>query len=62
MKRLPRDLSGKQLIKILQKLDYSVTRQVGSYIRLTTEKKRNSSPDNSFTRPHKNWNSLFYFE
>lgn len=38
MKRLPRDLSGKQLIKILQKLDYVETRQVGSHVRLTSEK------------------------
>ena len=39
MKRLPRDLSGKQLIQILKKLDYVENRQVGSHVRLVTEKK-----------------------
>jgi predicted RNA binding protein YcfA (HicA-like mRNA interferase family) len=38
MKRFPRDLSGKQLIKVLKKLDYYETRQVGSHVRLTTER------------------------
>jgi len=33
---LPKDLSGKQLIKLLAKLGYEETRQVGSHIRLTT--------------------------
>ncbi|MEQ8626739.1 type II toxin-antitoxin system HicA family toxin [Ekhidna sp.] len=36
---LPRDLTGKQLIKLLKKLDYEETRQTGSHIRLTTPKK-----------------------
>lgn len=39
MKKIPRDISGKDLIKILKKLGYSQTRQVGSHIRLTTEEK-----------------------
>lgn len=34
--RLPRDLSGAQLIKGLSKLDYMPTRQTGSHVRLTT--------------------------
>jgi len=34
--RLPRDLSGKDLIKALDKLGYEVTRQSGSHIRLST--------------------------
>lgn len=34
--RLPRDLTGKELIKALGKLGYEVTRQSGSHIRLTT--------------------------
>jgi predicted RNA binding protein YcfA (HicA-like mRNA interferase family) len=34
--RLPRDLSGGELIKALTLLGYKVTRQAGSYIRLTT--------------------------
>lgn len=34
--KLPRDLSSDDLIKILSKLGYQVTRQTGSHIRLTT--------------------------
>ena len=34
--RIPRDLTGKELIKALGKLGYGVTRQSGSHIRLTT--------------------------
>lgn len=37
MKRIPRDLSGKDLIKQLKRLGYKKTRQVGSHIRLTTK-------------------------
>ena len=36
--RLPRDISSTELIKLLQKLGYQVTRQKGSHIRLTTTK------------------------
>lgn len=35
--KLPRDISGADLVKALKKLDYSVTRQKGSHIRLTTQ-------------------------
>lgn len=35
----PRNLSGKDLIKLLSKLGYEKTRQVGSHIRLTTSQK-----------------------
>ncbi|MFO7922526.1 MAG: type II toxin-antitoxin system HicA family toxin [Bacteroidales bacterium] len=38
MKRIPRNLSGTDLIKKLKVLGYLPTRQVGSHIRLTTEK------------------------
>jgi len=34
MPRIPRDLSGRDLCKILSAFGYSVTRQVGSHIRL----------------------------
>jgi predicted RNA binding protein YcfA (HicA-like mRNA interferase family) len=34
--RLPRDMSGAELAKLLQKLGYQSTRQTGSHIRLTT--------------------------
>lgn len=35
--KLPRDLSGPQLAKLLQVLGYEVTRQTGSHMRLTTQ-------------------------
>ena len=34
--RLPRDISGRELVKLLGILEYVVTRQKGSHIRLTT--------------------------
>lgn len=34
--RLPRDRSGPDLIRLLTKLGYAVTRQAGSHVRLTT--------------------------
>lgn len=34
--RLPRDLSGSDLAQALGKLGYSITRQTGSHLRLTT--------------------------
>jgi len=34
--KLPRDLSGPVLIRLLAKLGYTVTRQTGSHVRLTT--------------------------
>ena len=34
--RLPRDLSGSDLAHSLRKLGYSVTRQTGTHVRLTT--------------------------
>ena len=36
--KLPRDISGKDLIKALSRLDYETTRQTGSHIRLTTQR------------------------
>jgi len=35
--RLPRDLSGPVLVRQLAKLGYTVTRQAGSHVRLTTQ-------------------------
>ena len=35
--KLPRGLTGKELIAALAKLGYATTRQSGSHIRLTTE-------------------------
>lgn len=37
--KIPRNLSGKDLVKKLEKFGYEATRQVGSHIRLTTHKK-----------------------
>jgi predicted RNA binding protein YcfA (HicA-like mRNA interferase family) len=34
--RIPRDLSGADLVKALEQLGYRVTRQTGSHLRLTT--------------------------
>jgi predicted RNA binding protein YcfA (HicA-like mRNA interferase family) len=36
--KLPRDISGKDLIKALSRLDYAVNRQTGSHVRLTTQR------------------------
>ena len=36
--RLPRSISGKDLVKALQRIEYTMTRQTGSHIRLTTSK------------------------
>ncbi len=35
--RIPRDLTGDELAKLLHKLGYIQTRQVGSHLRLTTQ-------------------------
>jgi len=35
--KLPRDLSGAELAKALQRVGYQVTRQAGSHMRLTTD-------------------------
>lgn len=35
--RIPRDISGEKLIKRLKPFGYTITRQTGSHIRLTTE-------------------------
>ncbi len=39
MPKIPRDLSGIELCKILAKFGYEITRQSGSHIRLTTTQK-----------------------
>jgi predicted RNA binding protein YcfA (HicA-like mRNA interferase family) len=38
--KLPRDVSGAQLVKALRELGYQVSRQTGSHIRLTCEQPR----------------------
>lgn len=37
--RLPRDLSGPELVKRLSRLGYHVTRQTGSHMRLTSRER-----------------------
>ena len=37
MTRVPRDLSGEALVRVLRRQGYQVTRQTGSHVRLTTE-------------------------
>ncbi|ADC66186.1 YcfA family protein [Ferroglobus placidus DSM 10642] len=37
--KLPRDISGLELAKLLRKFGYEITRQTGSHIRLTTRLK-----------------------
>ncbi|MBD0344402.1 MAG: type II toxin-antitoxin system HicA family toxin [Coleofasciculus sp. Co-bin14] len=36
--KLPRDLSGQELVNALARLGYEVSRQTGSHIRLTTQR------------------------
>ncbi|HAH57579.1 MAG TPA: hypothetical protein DCL86_05490, partial [Bacteroidales bacterium] len=47
MKKIPRNLTGKDLIKALKTLGYEQSRQVGSHIRLTTNKKGSHHIQNS---------------
>ena len=35
--RIPRDITGLELIKILKPFGYQISRQTGSHIRITTE-------------------------
>ena len=36
MPKIPRDISGRDLSKLLNKYHYSITRQIGSHIRLAS--------------------------
>ena len=42
--KLPRDISGTQAVKALQRLVFSITRQVGSSVRMAKAKKRTTVP------------------
>ncbi|MFN8346005.1 MAG: type II toxin-antitoxin system HicA family toxin [Spirosomataceae bacterium] len=35
--KIPRDITGAELIKLLKKLNYEIVRQTGSHIRIRTE-------------------------
>ena len=37
--KLPRDLSGNDLVQVLKKMGYRITRQTGSHIRISTSEK-----------------------
>lgn len=37
--KIPRDISGTQLVRALRKLGYEETRQTGSHIRITTNER-----------------------
>jgi predicted RNA binding protein YcfA (HicA-like mRNA interferase family) len=39
MPKVPRDISGKHLARLLNKYGYDITRQTGSHIRLTARSK-----------------------
>ena len=38
--RMPRDINAGDLIKLLKQFGYTVTRQTGSHVRLSTEQSR----------------------
>ncbi len=40
MPKIPRDISGRQLAHLLEKFGYTITRQTGSHIRLTSSAKK----------------------
>ncbi len=48
--RIPRDISGAMLVKLLEAFDYEVTRQSGSHMRLTTQR----NGEHSITVPYHN--------
>jgi predicted RNA binding protein YcfA (HicA-like mRNA interferase family) len=45
--KIPRDIDAGKLIKSLKIYGYSITRQTGSHIRLTTALKQRTSHNNS---------------
>lgn len=48
--RIPRNIDGETLVKLLKKLDYFVVRQKGSHIRLSN----NKEPQHHITIPNHN--------
>jgi len=51
--KLPRNLSGEDLVKALKNLGYQTTRQAGSHVRLTTQQMGEhhvTIPNHSFLR------------
>jgi predicted RNA binding protein YcfA (HicA-like mRNA interferase family) len=49
--KLPRNISGADLAQTMKKLGYSVTRQTGSHMRLTTQQQGEHHVTMSLSRP-----------
>lgn len=49
--KLPRDLSGSEVVKALRRLDFVVVRQVGSHIRLEKAGRAVTVPDHHSLAP-----------
>jgi len=65
--KLPRDLSGEELAKLLRKYGYEISRQTGSHMRLTTRLKGEhhiTIPKHKYLKPGtlNSMNSQLYFE
>ena len=58
--KLPRDLSGSDLVKALKKLGYEETRQAGSHVRLTTKENGTHHITIPFHKPLKSERFLQY--
>ena len=54
--KIPRDISSDELIKLLNNLDYKVSCQIGSHIRLTSKLKGGVHHYNTTEEIFKNWN------
>ncbi len=56
MPKLPRDISGMELARLLEKYRYGITRQTGSHIRLVS---KHAKEEHNITIPahNKNWNA-----
>lgn len=48
--KLPRDIGGEELAKLLSRYGYEITRQTGNHFRLTTTLKGEHHPDHSQTQ------------
>ena len=42
--KLPRDVSGAEVVKALERLGFSITRQTGSHVRMVRENRRVTVP------------------
>ena len=62
--RIPRDISGAELVKLLSKFGYENTRQTGSHMRLTTQQNGNHNVTIPYHNPLRvgNYLSVRYSE